>query len=129
MKVWVLTKGEYSSYRIVGIFSSEEKVREAKAMREMVEDNEPVEYDLDQIVGWEHGPKFQVMISKETGETRVKFQGEAPRDPGDTQVTGLYEDANPWITVTSPCDEEQAHKIAVEERQDWLRYVNPKTRT
>ena len=50
MKVWLLTRGEYSDYSVVGIYSTKKKAQKTAAFMERIEQgdvHEPKEWEMD----------------------------------------------------------------------------------
>jgi hypothetical protein len=124
MKVWVLTSGEYSDYRIHGVFSSEQTL---KATKEKIDGpggwsewNEPEEYELDNLLN---------LVSKGFKKWYIRFDASANVEriaPSEILV-----DSSPGAeaSFSKPgvvqiellaTSEEDALKIASEKRREFL---------
>lgn len=132
MKVWVLTSGEYSDYRIEGIFSSREAAERillrARADKYATEFNDPEGYEVDALADHTYGPSFRMLMRLDTGEAMEGYTSSPElRHPGRCEVEfrdiawSRDEHAVPCVCVTSPISREHAVKVAVEKRQEWLR--------
>ena len=124
--VYVVTAGEYSSYGIEGVFSIKELADEycakhnasckyAYGNKARVE-----EYNLDCLKGVEILECWGVAIQLGTGIMRQVAKQSRLVDPAEN---GNLHDLKPqnWIYVYSNESQEHANKLAVEERQRWLR--------
>lgn len=132
-KVYVVTKGEYSDYHIVGVFSTielAEKVNKDTKSDEI----EVYELDSENVLSLEYGPVYRVVIDLLDGSFQVRShrEWERVRDRNEAKVDyfeprdfiNCYGDRiveKPIIRVASPFSFEHASKVAVEARQKWLR--------
>lgn len=125
MKVYLLTEGSYSDESVVGIFSNLEnakRIYDEYRRLEHGEINDPREYELDELISPQAGPVFTVYMSLKNGE--VISQCENPpsiRDPHGCDVDIFAYGSDHRIVVKSPVSAEHAMKVAVEQRQEWLR--------
>lgn len=148
-KIYVVTKGEYSDYSIVGVYSNREKAEEVVERKPGgewagIDTFEIEEYDLDAPVTERYRKKFICYLSVESGEIlKERETGETVSDAqfmvarGETEIRDDY-----WYTVWEPhyinkkiqaieamssVSREHAQKLAVEKRQELLRSkaVNP----
>lgn len=74
MKVYILTKGEYSNYHIVAVFSTKEKAEECKILftDEYTDRIEIEEYEIDKIPECPEGLlPFDVKMYIDTGEAEA----------------------------------------------------------
>jgi hypothetical protein len=141
MKVYIVTQGSYSDYRIAAVHSTRE-LAEAHVARltELTDPNEPAfgEYEVDEPGSIpEVVPEYYATIFLATGEL---FDGHRPRPdyrwPGAASRKvaacggggervwvndGSYSQQPARIEVTSRVSQEHARKVAVERRQRWLR--------
>lgn len=87
--VWLLTKGSYSDYGVVGVYATEDLAREAAAIigYEANDPEEiPVRTDLADF-GWTWGAR--VAKQRRSGEPTVyyeKYGGPRHREPGEVDV-------------------------------------------
>jgi hypothetical protein len=125
MKVYILTKGEYSEYKIIGAFSTLELANNAKAILNDYDVNDPGEYELDLPYqpekDFELGDTYKVTIFMKSGET-FKWADNynlhnVYRHPSDC-VIKIHTNE---IWVRSPISAEHAEKVAIEQRQKHLR--------
>lgn len=83
MKIYALSKGEYSYYRIIALFSSEEK---AEAARKVINDaannswdncNDGLEiFELDSIINEDGLARFYYWIYEDTGDFHIEIEFE-----------------------------------------------------
>jgi len=127
--VWVLTEGSYSDFSIRGVYSSEENARAVMAERKKTDRycdfNDPEEWELDGDIEFVSGPIFGVYIELESGFGRrqePRYTGHCVRHPERCNVTEPFGDGEKLsLFVASPISYEHAEKVAIEERQEWLR--------
>jgi hypothetical protein len=114
-KVYVVTVGEYSSYQIVGVFSTRESAEKIQADVE--------EWELDALADHEWGMNWYVDVMLSDGLVRQRYEEEGFRHPTETDVRfySVSAHAPPGIIqVRSPLSAEHAMKVAVKKRQEWL---------
>lgn len=125
MKVFILTRGSYSDYQIIGVFSTFELANHAKAILNESEINDPEEFELDPPYQPEKdftlGNTYKVTIYKNNGEifkwaNYLNLQN-VYRHPTDC-IIRIYSNE---IWVCSPISFEHAEKVAIEQRQKYLR--------
>lgn len=122
-KVYVVTEGEYSDYRILGVFSTEDLAKEYCGDFCTIE-----EYELD-AAGKEEKfvQSYLAWVNLETGMLSGKEEGVciAIGDKRETHVgVSVWPSENPkWgnVTVRSFVSQDHANKVAIEKRQEWLR--------
>lgn len=127
--VWVFEIGNYSDCSIEGVFSSRENAYQAYYLSHDDEKHEPREYvmdDPDLLVGipteYEIGKLYGVWIDLIDGSIhRYKNATlvSTYRHPTRCETTLMFDDT--VIEVYSPHSAEHAKKLAVEQRQKWLR--------
>jgi hypothetical protein len=122
-KVYVLTEGEFSDYRIVAVFSTREGAEKVLAGYPYT-CIEIDEWTLDAIAEHEWGMTWYATINLSEGEAHRYYERQGFRHP--TAVTvDFYRPADdaPFSTiqVRSPVSAEHAMKVAAEKRQEWLR--------
>ena len=116
--VFVLSYGCYSDETIFGIFSTKEAAKEVVAKSDGgYEWNDPIEFTLDEHVGAFCANGYHVVIDLVTGEAWRRFESREFFPSGGTLVS-VHENA---AFVCSPESYEHATKVAVEQRQRWLR--------
>lgn len=134
MKLYVVTSGCYSDYRIDCIFSSQEVALKfladyASALGRKERgfgDNEKriEEYELDEMMGAHSFILWSITLGLERGEVRLS-QGPEPRFGLPPAAVDLFDGATDrksnWIMGHSTKSEDHAMKLAVEGRQAWLR--------
>ena len=120
-KIWIVTQGCYSDYHIVGAFTSHSL---AKIIASKI-GGEAEEWDLDHHEQNQIADKnlYRVLINKKTGKLRRRISlsqvynyDRKLTSCHDAQDEPTYLDIQCW--ARSP---EHAYKIAVEQRQDWLK--------
>jgi hypothetical protein len=132
MKVYVLTSGEHSDYRVEGVFSSEDAARrftEKFPKGEFDDWNDPIEHEVDEPLDHEMGPSWTVKINLESGEIKDPFPAHETRHrrhPSACEVHECWWMGSPptpagELSVRSPTSREHAVEVAVERRQEWLR--------
>ena len=124
MKVYVLTSGLYEEYRIEGVFSTRENCEAARAKFEGAELHDPQEYECDELMKPEYKMVYGAKIDLETGEISSGWKS-GPRltDPEvcTVQVHGVRSWLPNAIYVDSPVSASHAEKVAVQQREQWLR--------
>lgn len=120
MKVWLIESGDYSNHYVAGVFSSKEKALEAKTLRDNSDDRAPMEWEVDELLGWETGPVFHASIRAETGEINAYSEDRVFRHPTRCEINEFISHGG-WCNVKSPISEDHARKVAIEKRQEWLR--------
>lgn len=129
--VWVLSTGEYSDCRDVGVFSTKERALDAMASRMNRMDNDPEEFELDAIPGarresrYSRGPVYACSIRIDNGTIYPEDQMDWYRDVAATKVEAMGVLSDPhMIRVESPASAEHAEKVAIEKRQEFMRTGN-----
>jgi hypothetical protein len=122
-KVYVVTKGKFSDYRIVAVFSTREGAENMRA-GPCDPNVEVQEWELDALAKHEWGMNWYADIRLGDGLVRQRYEVEGFRHPTETDVNfhSVFANAPPsLIQVRSPISAEHAVKVAVEKRQEWLR--------
>lgn len=130
-KVYLVSKGKYSSYTIKGVFSAAEKAEAAMRLRPDEDFNDIEEFDLDctaQIFEPEHVIKqmYYAEIRLSDGETLIAYELPQYQHVDDDETCcsvkrSLYEEKPDYVLASSYQSTEHAIKLAVEARQKWLR--------
>lgn len=114
MKVYLVTSGEYSDFRVIGVFSTPEKAEIAK--RELDGDDVD-ERELDDMFGWQEGLRYFLVGMDKDG---CGADAEASEVYADRAKLSIYA---PYGTLRERCaarlwarDEEHAIKIVNERR-------------
>lgn len=126
-KVFVVTEGEYSDYRILAVFRTKEEAEEfVRPVNnpdvECWDDPEIEEYTLGLPEGRFYQVAHIVTLDANTGNEVYHPQTEIrllPRDWSDSEVYGSGSDCK--IEGTSVVSQEHALKVAAEARQKYLR--------
>jgi hypothetical protein len=125
MKIYVLTKGDYSEYKIIGVFSTPELANHAAAILNDSQINDPKVFELD--------PSFQIEKDFELGNTfKVTIyltNGRLYKWPDSLNLKNVYRHPSDCVIkiftneiwVCSPISIEHAEKVAIEQRQKYLR--------
>lgn len=118
MKVYVATKGEYSDYRIVGVFSTQDKADEC--ISKLERPTSVIEYEVDEMASAKEIPVYRCYIEL-TADGKLVDLGsmEEFRAPRSVEVETYP--ASQRIYVSSAVSREHAEKVAIEKRQEWLR--------
>lgn len=129
MKVYALTKGSYSDYHIVGIYSSSEKAAEAKLL--YGEDSGIEEYELDYLP--EHPPghlmyMVQMNAAGHTGIVKTESADNSVREwvpYGDGENVAFMMWATSVEHAVKIANERRAQLIANNEwTTDWSAWVD-----
>lgn len=131
-KVYLLTTGTYSDFKVLGAFSSQEKLNEAVDPRTKEAHNPPYNvhvFELDSLPSQSFGPVYRVSIHLPSGEFRdgddVYYCYRAPNGPSGVSWLAPWEhmpkEYSETVNVRSPISLEHAQKVAIEKRQEWLR--------
>ena len=116
MKLYLVTKGEYSGYCVVGVYSTAEKA--AAAARVYADANEVDEIDLDPESPWPVGlRRYRVWMSLDGVKSAV-FQTEPSVGNSPPMITG-YNKSEVLFHVWAS-DEQHAAKIASEQRAQMI---------
>jgi hypothetical protein len=121
-KVYVLTKGKFSDYRIVAVFSTRKGAENMRA-GPCNPSVEVQEWELDALADHEWGMNWYVDVMLSDGLVRQRYEEEGFRHPTETDVRfySVSAHAPPGIIqVRSPLSAEHAMKVAVKKRQEWL---------
>ncbi len=131
-RVYVLTRGEYSDYRVFGVFSSPGAIEAFRA--NLHEDrrgdfNDPEEFEVDGCLMLEYRPRWRAVIELEGGEILGTYdQGISLTHPSEVVARETYAFIPghpgryvPALEASSPISREHAVKVATEKRQEWLR--------
>ena len=126
-KIYLVTQGSYSDYRIVGAFSTEEnasKVVEALHTGNSWDDADVEVYDLDSVQVKEGHRNYRVWM-KENGDSEVmRGNGVDDEQPSEYFVNSRYvfnETPRTYLRINRYVQsEEAAVKIANELRVRWL---------
>jgi hypothetical protein len=136
MKVWILSAGSYSSWTIVGVFDSNEKLEEFKTLHPKLECsylddyNEPETYEvnepLDMVakgmwpynvsMGWDDGKAW---ADKHHVPVIMQEEGEVPPYERGLEYKGVYHQKTIRMVVWAT-SEEHAIKIVSEKRREVL---------
>lgn len=114
--LYAVAEGEYSDYRIRGIFSTEVK---ARAFIERGGGDEVEEYVLDEMEGYGKRRHFRCKIHPDSGAITQEWDFESL-----ASLRARSLDSQEWsgeIVVTSLVSAEHARKLAAEARQAHLR--------
>ena len=123
---FIVTAGEYSDYRIEGVFSSKPKaeayVAEFRKERHYDHDISIEEWGIDAEAGKVVRTVWNSLIEFQTGEIRHNNPTTAIADPNQRFIE---ESPPPWnhprMIRQSFVSQEHADKLCVESRQKWLR--------
>jgi|WetSurMetagenome_2_1015567.scaffolds.fasta_scaffold15373_8 hypothetical protein len=86
-KVWLVTEGAYSDYRVIGIYSSEAKAEEAKAI--FVTRNDLEEYELDSLPEGRQGFYGYMVSMRRNGDSYSQlWDSPAGFAPGWSEAIG-----------------------------------------
>lgn len=130
MKVFIVTAGAYSDYRIVGVFSSREKAAECcPAAAANIDTADIEEWDMDAIKqddDEEQGLLQQVFFVRLDADGNITHYSDdvevRPRDWSDGHTSPLDDKYAPGVSVGySVISKEHALKVAIEARQKLLR--------
>ncbi len=124
--VYLLTAGEHSDYRVIGAFSSQDRLEAAIKSCERDRFNSVEEHEVDEIPEDACGPAFLTTIDLENGSVRQRHETwPQPRKADGAckiSIVSLYGPSGPsCVHVVSPVSADHATKIAIEKRQEWLR--------
>lgn len=138
-KVYVVTSGEYSDYRIVGIYSTEDKAQRVmdadRGDIDLYDEYRIEEWDIDEIDHSEYVLKtgYYARIKTENGDIYDSGQFERYVKP-NARIGSSWDDIPDWSykynhtqTAVSYISSEHAVKLAVEYRQTWLRKTRIET--
>ena len=128
MVVYLVTSGEYSDYRVNGVFSSRE---DAQAVADQLPESNPVdEWAVDELVGFVMRPAWLAHIDLDLGEVesigRSPFRILAhPRETyreryGQVMRPGTSDYRKCSLTVTSFVSAEHARQVAIERRREFM---------
>ena len=113
--IYVVTEGEYSDYGIRAVFST--RLRADRYVAVLESGARVEEYALDEWVGAQRGPQWTCVIDLKSGVLSSRRLGRWLRHPRRCEI---FPGAS-FIRVVSPVSAAHAQKVAVEERQRWLR--------
>lgn len=123
MTVFIVTRGEYSDYTILGVFSSEEKAKKfaVEVKKDWSSDVEIEPWELDERVNETLQTVFQVKLSK-NGTELLNNNFETLGTQESLQFSGVEERKNDIVIFVGKSikSRDHAHKLAVEARQKWL---------
>lgn len=124
-KVFMVTSGEYSDYRVDGIFSTTEKAEEYMARVRSVQTYK--EFNGIDVIELDEGLKstvhtqYLVQIFLKSGDLVGKASSSLVCDKPESR-SDIYGDGDSkFVSVRSSLSAEHALKIAGEARQAWLR--------
>ncbi len=117
MKIFVVTEGDYSSYQILGVFSSIEKAREICPAADV---DRIEEYELDSLDDDERFLEtFTAWIDAKTGDLTEQSSRAELHPPNWSHVDIYNQDS--VIVAESVISAAHALKLAIEHRQALLR--------
>lgn len=121
MKIWVVEKGSYSDYRVVGVYTSEEN---AKKVCDFLNASDP--YDEATFAEWPLDPAVtELNQGLKQYLVHIKKDGEVSHcEPWDAVSSYLSGSVSRWkevmIAIVWATDEKHAVKIANEKRAEWI---------
>lgn len=113
-KIYLVTEGSYSDYRVLGVYSSVEKAEHAKLL--YVADNDIEEYELDAVPESPPGLLAYVVLMEISGDVKRLWQESVAGFKSRWHPEDLYgSDPVAWFRIWAR-DEQHAVKIANEWR-------------
>lgn len=102
--------------------------------------NDPIEYEVAEVLAWEAGHTYSVLIWLDTGDIgwEYEFYGVCLRHPRECIIffSKVYDDTGAHgknlvlaCEVSSPISIEHATEVAREKREEWLRARSPELPT
>jgi hypothetical protein len=122
MKVWVLLEDfGHEGKSIIGIYSSHENADRVRNERRN-DDDVLEEWELDERLGWKHGPVHFVAIDANTKDVIVARASDQWRDPGDSGAYCPYRYGGGQVhaNATSTVSMEHAVELARAAAAEWL---------
>lgn len=127
--VYVLTVGEYSDYRILGVFSSLDMAEKFKTNNPNYEDATPEVWTIDGQSEYRQRPYWDALIyikdgriDKNAMSERGYIWGElAPQEATTRSIDHTFHDVYDFVRASSYVSYDHAEALAIETRQKILR--------